>query len=404
SLDAVRAKIGGARLSEPEIVSIVKDIAAHRYSKMEIAAFLAASAGLMTEDEIFALTLAMAGAGTRLDWKNGPIVDKHSIGGIPGNRTSMIVVPIVAAHGLTIPKTSSRAITSPAGTADTMEVLARVDLSVEEMRAVVERERGCLVWGGHVNLSPADDVLISVERPLAIDTREQMVASILSKKLAAGSTHLVIDVPLGPTAKVRSRADALGLKRLFGRIAARIGLVVDVVVTDGSAPVGRGVGPALEARDVMQVLRGDAAAPADLRDKALALAARVLAFDPALGPVRARRRAGELLRSGAAAAAMERIVAAQGAALVAPELGSLTREVTAPRQGRVAAVDCFRIARIARLAGAPLDKGAGVDLLVRPGDRVALRQPLYRIHARHPSDFRFATEMAGEDPGVAIAS
>jgi thymidine phosphorylase len=404
SLDAVRAKIGGARLSEPEIVSIVKDIAAHRYSKMEIAAFLAASAGLMTEDEIFALTLAMAGAGTRLDWKNGPIVDKHSIGGIPGNRTSMIVVPIVAAHGLIIPKTSSRAITSPAGTADTMEVLARVDLSVEEMRAVVEREHGCLVWGGHVNLSPADDVLISVERPLAIDTREQMVASILSKKLAAGSTHLVIDVPLGPTAKVRSRADALGLKRLFGRIAARIGLVVDVVVTDGSAPVGRGVGPALEARDVMQVLRGDAAAPADLRDKALALAARVLAFDPALGPVRAKRRAGELLRSGAAASAMERIVAAQGAAAVAPELGSLTREVTAPRQGRVAAVDCYRIARIARLAGAPLDKGAGVDLLVRPGDRVALRQPLYRIHARHPSDFRFATEMAGEDPGVAIAS
>jgi thymidine phosphorylase len=164
------------------------------------------------------------------------------------------------------------------------------------------------------------------------------------------------------------------------------------------------VGPALEARDVMQVLRGDAAAPADLRDKALALAARVLAFDPALGPVRAKRRAGELLRSGAAASAMERIVAAQGAAAVAPELGSLTREVTAPRQGRVAAVDCYRIARIARLAGAPLDKGAGVDLLVRPGDRVALRQPLYRIHARHPSDFRFATEMAGEDPGVAIAS
>jgi thymidine phosphorylase len=382
----------------------VKDIAAHRYSKMEIAAFLAASAGLMTEDEIFGLTLAMAAAGTRLDWKNGPIVDKHSIGGIPGNRTSMIVVPIVAAHGLTIPKTSSRAITSPAGTADTMEVLARVDLSIEEMRAVVERERGCLVWGGHVNLSPADDVLISVERPLAIDTREQMVASILSKKLAAGSTHLVIDVPLGPTAKVRSRADALQLKRLFGRIAARIGLIVDVVVTDGSAPVGRGVGPALEARDVMQVLKGDAAAPADLRDKALALAARVLAFDSALGPTRAKLRARELLQSGAAAAALERIVAAQGAAPEAPQLGALTRDVTAPRQGRVTAVDCFRIARIARLAGAPLDKGAGVDFLVRPGDQVGLRQPLYRIYARHPSDFRFATEMAGEDPGVAIAS
>ena len=96
------------------------------------------------------------------------------------------VVPIVAAHGLTIPKTSSRAITSPAGTADTMEVLAKVDLSVDQMKDVVAACNGCLMWGGHVNLSPADDILIAVERPLSLDTREQMVASIMSKKIAAG--------------------------------------------------------------------------------------------------------------------------------------------------------------------------------------------------------------------------
>ena len=115
----------------------------------------------------------------------------------------MIVVPIVAAHGFTMPKTSSRAITSPAGTADTMEVLARVDLTIDEMKQVVGECNACLVWGGHVNLSPADDILIGVERPLNLDTREQMVASIMSKKKSAGSTHLVIDLPLGPTAKVR---------------------------------------------------------------------------------------------------------------------------------------------------------------------------------------------------------
>ena len=141
----------------------------------------------MTSDEVIALTHAMAQAGTQLSWDKPIVVDKHCIGGIPGNRTSMIIVPIVAAHGLTIPKTSSRAITSPAGTADTMEVLARVDLEVEEMKEVVKTCHGCLVWGGHVNLSPADDILISVERPLGLDTREQMVASIISKKLAAGS-------------------------------------------------------------------------------------------------------------------------------------------------------------------------------------------------------------------------
>ena len=186
SLDAVRAKIQGRTLSAAEIAAIIDDVTHYRYSDMEIAAFLIGSASFMTSDELLALSHAMAQAGTQLSWDRPIVVDKHCIGGIPGNRTSMIVVPIVAAHGLTIPKTSSRAITSPAGTADTMEVLARVDLSVDEMREVVTACHGCLVWGGHVNLSPADDILISVERPLSLDTREQMVASIMSKKIAAG--------------------------------------------------------------------------------------------------------------------------------------------------------------------------------------------------------------------------
>jgi thymidine phosphorylase len=176
---------------------------------MEIAAFLIGSASFVISGELLALVQAMAQAETQLKWPDTIVVDKHCIGGIPGNRTSMIVVPIVAAHGLTMPKTSSRAITSPAGTADTMEVLARVDVSAEEMTEVVASCRGCLVWGGHVNLSPADDILISVERPLSLDTREQMVASIMSKKFAAGSTHLLIDLPVGPTAKLANATDAM---------------------------------------------------------------------------------------------------------------------------------------------------------------------------------------------------
>ncbi len=180
SLDYVRAKIQGHSLQPGEISAIIDDISHYRYSDMEIAAFLISSASFMTSGELLALSRAMADAGTQLKWDRPIVVDKHCIGGIPGNRTSMVVVPIVAAHGLTIPKTSSRAITSPAGTADTMEVLARVDLGVDEMREVVNACHGCLVWGGHVNLSPADDILISVERPLALDTREQMVAALMS--------------------------------------------------------------------------------------------------------------------------------------------------------------------------------------------------------------------------------
>ncbi|MFN7416861.1 MAG: thymidine phosphorylase, partial [Alphaproteobacteria bacterium] len=183
---ALRAKIAGETLTAAQIDDVVHDLADNRWSDIEISAFLVACASFMTAEETLALTRAMAGAGRRLTWNRPLVADKHCIGGVPGNRTSLIVAPVAAAHGLITPKTSSRAITSPAGTADTMEVLARVDLDEDEMRAVVERCGGCIVWGGRVNLSPVDDVLISVERPLSLDTPEQMVASILSKKLAAG--------------------------------------------------------------------------------------------------------------------------------------------------------------------------------------------------------------------------
>jgi thymidine phosphorylase len=283
-----------------------------------------------------------------------------------------------------------------------MEVLANVDIGVERMQQQVQNLNGCLVWGGHVNLSPADDVLITVERPLGIDTREQLVASILSKKIAAGVTDLVIDIPVGPSAKVRNQNDAIRLRKLFEHVASVTGLNVDVVITDGSEPIGRGVGPVLEARDVMAVLRGDTEAPRDLRERALLLAGRVLEFDPALKGGNGYARAKELLASGAALATMEKIIAAQGKATLTHALGALAQDVSAPREGKVTAIDCFRIARIARIAGAPIDKGAGLDLFKKIGDVVMKGEAIYRIHSRIQSDFDFATKYAASNNGYTI--
>ena len=404
SLDHVRAKIDGAVLPAEAYEAIVRDLAAHRYSKMEIAAFLVGSSRFTTPSEVLSLTRAMAAVGSRLDWNGEAIVDKHCIGGIPGNRTSMLVVPIVAAHGLKIPKTSSRAITSPAGTADTMEVLARVDVGTETMRDSVAAENGCLVWGGHANLSPADDVLISVERPLSLDTPELMVASILSKKLAAGSTQLVLDLPVGPTAKLRDRASFVRLRKLFEYISDQVGLDTVVVQTDGRQPVGRGIGPWLEARDVLQVLERDAAAPRDLEEHALLLAGHVLEFDPALRGGRGIARARELLESGAALAKMRRLMAAQGPPPATFRLAGLKQDVLAPGDGVITAIDCHRIARVARLAGAPLDKGAGVDLFKKAGDPVVKGEPIYAIHADFETDFQFAGRFAADGNGFTIGS
>jgi len=407
SMDFVRSKVRGETLRAGEIAEIISDIAAHRYSKTEITAFLVASAAFLTSDEVLALTKAMADVGTRISWNKPPcnfamVMDKHCVGGIPGNRTSMIVVPIVAACGLPIPKTSSRAITSPAGTADTMEVLANVDVDLARMQDIVGMHKGCLVWGGHVNLSPADDVLISVERPLGIDTPEQMVASILSKKAAAGSTHLLIDIPVGPTAKVRSGRDAARLSKLFQFVGRAMGIEVDVVMTDGTQPIGHGIGPALEARDVMAVLRNEPGAPGDLRERALQLAGSILEFDPSLKGGAGLPLARQKLENGEALAKMQKIMQAQGPPPATVSLGSHIQEVTADHTGVVTAIDCARIGRIARLAGAPVSKGAGVDLLKKVGDAVKAGEPLYRIHAAVDTDFMFATEMAHDASGFDV--
>jgi thymidine phosphorylase len=403
SLAAVHRKIRGERLDAEEYAAIARDIADNRYSKIEMTAFVVACAqvGLEREEVLF-LTRAMAEGGERLDWGEPLVADKHCIGGVPGNRTSMIVMPIAAAHGLLFPKTSSRAITSPAGTADTMEVLARVELSPERMGEIVRRERGCLAWGGTARLAPADDALIAVERPLSLDSPGQMVASILAKKAAAGSTHMLVDIPVGPTAKVRHRQEALALRKLFEYVGDNLGMHLEVLLTDGGQPIGRGVGPVLEARDVMAVLRNASDAPADLRAKSLMLAGLILELDPQVRGGGGLALATHILESGQALAKMEAIIEAQGRNPEPPTPGPLRHEVAAQADGIVLGIDNLQIARIARVAGAPLDKGAGVDLLHKQGEVVQQGEALYAIHAQFPADFRFARALAGKDSGYRI--
>jgi thymidine phosphorylase len=403
SMGALHRKIAGERLSKDDYKAIINDISHHHYSKIELTAFLiATNNGEMDREETYYLTEAMVASGRRLNWHERMVVDKHCIGGIPGNRTSMLVVPIVAAHGMLCPKTSSRAITSPAGTADTMEVLASVELEDEKISRIVREHRACLAWGGTADLSPADDVLISVERPLSLDSTTQMIASILSKKVAAGSTHLILDIPIGPTAKVKSMPEAQRLRKLFEFVAARMHLALEVLITDGRQPIGTGIGPVLEARDVMQVLENDLHAPADLREKSLRLAGRMIEFDPDVRGGDGYSIARNILESGRALAQMKAIIAAQGAKPfdhTRPELAHLHFEVKATAYGVVTSIDNLRIAQIARTAGAPKVAGAGVDLKCKLGDAVKSGDVLYTVYAEHRTDLMFAQNLCSKDNG-----
>ncbi len=405
SIQLVHAKIAGDCLGPKDFLHICEDIVHNRYSKIEISAFLVGCAeGGLERNEMLYLTQAMVNTGKTLNWGEPMVVDKHCIGGIPGNRTTMLIVPIVTAHGMLMPKTSSRAITSPSGTADTMEVLAKVNLEPDELRSIAQQQRGFIAWGGTANLAPVDDILISVERPLALDSRGQMIASILSKKIAAGSTHLLIDIPVGPTAKVHTQTEALKLRKLFEYIGDRTNLDIEVIITDGHQPIGNGIGPALEARDVMQVLNNEPQAPVDLKEKSLQMAGRILEFDPDVRGGQGYHLARDLLESGRALKKMQEIMHLQGVNSVSDEPAKFKYEVTSPLKGYVKEIDNLQIAHIARLAGAPMDKIAGIDLHKKQNASVAEGDPLYTIYAEFHADFQFAKSSALKNSGYTIES
>lgn len=400
SFSAVRQKIYGGQFSSRELQAIVHDLGAGLYSAVQIAAFVTACAGdRMAPAETLALTRAMVDAGTRLAWHQRPIMDKHCVGGLPGNRTTPIVVAIVAACGLTIPKTSSRAITSPSGTADTMETLAPVDLTLDHMRRVVEREGGCVAWGGAMALSPVDDLLIQVERPLDFDSDGQLSASIVSKKVAAGASHLLIDLPVGATAKLRSLDAARRLAFCLAELGAAFGLHVEAVFTDGAQPVGRGIGPGLEARDVLAVLRRESGAPEDLRMRAVQLAGRMLELGGRAESGQGALLAETTLASGTALRKFEAICEAQGGLRIPPRAAH-TLPVVSPRAGKVERIDNRRLGRVAKLAGAPLSAAAGVEIEVRLGRELAAGETLYVIHAQTRGELAYAAAYAAQHPRI----
>lgn len=397
SMSDIRRKIYGHPLDEDSFERIVTDITSLSLSNIQLSAFVTAcAADRMSTDEIVFMTRSMIEAGQRLSWDNAAVFDKHSVGGLPGNRTSPIVVSIAAAAGLTIPKTSSRAITSPAGTADTMEMLTNVNLSLKEIRTVVEREGGCLAWGGAVRLSPADDILIRVERALDIDSEGQMIASVLSKKAAAGSTAVVIDLPVGETAKVRSLDAAERLATIMKTVGRAVGLKVEAVISDGSQPVGRGIGPALEARDVVAVLKNEADAPQDLVSRALVLAGTLIEMadkaERGLGEAAARG----ILSSGAAWEKFLRICEAQGGLKQPPE-SRFRHEVKADRSGVVTEINNRKISRAAKLSGAPGSPAAGILMNTRLNNAVRAGETIFEVHAEAKGELVYALEYLNEN-------
>jgi len=400
---AMQAKAEGHELTESQYRTLLGEFVERKYDDEEIGQFLIAASSSLSISEIASIARVRAEFAKKISWNEPIVVDKHSIGGIPGSRITLIVVPIIAAHGLAMPKTSSRAITSAAGTADAMETIARVDLDIGAVQRVVAAARGCIAWNGRLNHSALDDVMNAITRPLGLDSARWSVASILSKKLSAGVTNLIIDLPYGKYTKLKSRREADDLASVFRDVGSLLGLQVETCVSEGNDPIGRGIGPALEVRDVMEVLEGKRSAPADLRKKALAFASKILMWAADISSsALAASRAEDLLNSGAAKRAFERIADAQGRRNPAASIGSLTARVIARKSGVVTGINGWKIAGIARLAGAPTDAGAGLELFARRGETVRVGDALYAIRSSRQPQLATAAQEADTGSGFEI--
>jgi putative thymidine phosphorylase len=401
SVSYIREKLFGKKLSYDKLYKIADDITNDRLTQVEKTYFVSAYfAHGFTFDETVNLTKAMVNAGNKLKFSKLTL-DKHCIGGVPGNRTTMIVIPIIAAAGFTIPKTSSRAITSPAGTADTMECLAKVELPYHKILNVVKNTGACVVHGGSMNLAPADDRIIEVERPLSIDAEGQLLASVLAKKYSVSATHVLIDIPMGKSTKAKNMKEANHLKMMFEKVGRALGMNVKVIITDGSHPIGYGVGPLFEAEDVMNVLSNDPKASPELKNKAIFMAGELLEMTGKYRTGEGAKAAKNILESGMAWKKMSEIINAQGKQKkIFP--GKYSLGVNAYKSGKIAEVDNDVIAKLARISGNPEDKGAGIILAKNVNDLVGKGDRLYTVYAHSQTKIDLVKEYLKEGGGYLI--
>jgi thymidine phosphorylase len=382
SVTYIRKKLDGIELTAKEMDMIVKDIVADRLSDVEMTYFVSACyCRGMTDRETVALTESVVNNGGHLHFKDKIVIDKHCIGGVPGNRSTMLAVPILVSMGLRMPKTSSRAITSPAGTADTMEVFANVKNPAAKLKKIAEKVGGFITWGGGVDIASADDKLIKIRNVMSLDPQGMLLASILAKKHAVSSTHVLIDIPYGPDVKVRSPQQAAPLKKKFEKIGAMLGMKVRVVFTDGRQPIGNGVGPVLEAIDIIKVLKNAPDAPQDLLEKTVWLCGIMLEMVGKATAGQGEKMALEAITSGRAYKKFEEIIAAQGKNNHPLTPAKVTFDVKATKSGTVTAINNKLISRYARMAGAPMEPGAGMVIHKKIGDRVKKGEALFTLYS-----------------------
>lgn len=377
-------------LNEQEIHAVIEGIVTNHLGTIETTYFAACgfSPGF-TDKELYYMTKAIANTGNTIDWKKelglDVVVDKHSIGGIPGKGVTPILVSIVASLGLVIPDAPSRAITAPAGTADVMEVLCPVTFTRDEVVDLVKKAGACIVWGGGLDIAPADEALIRIEKPLGIELYDKFIVSILAKKVAMGINHLVLDLPTGEDTKVEYDHEVPIIRRKFISLAEQFGMKIHVMGRHPLSPDGRGIGPVLEARDILMVLEQSTDRYLPLESLAVGMSGALLELCGHTKPGKGEEIAREQLVSGKALEKFKEIIKNQGGNpdVSSTELpaGDVIYVQYAQSPGEVVDIDNKMVREVASALGCPHNKKAGIFLYKQVGEAVKKEDKLLKLYS-----------------------
>ena len=396
SVKAIAKQLEGGELSYEEVYSVVADLVSRRLDDVTATFYIASAYWEQnsSKQKMYYLTKAMVETGEHFDFGDD-VVDKHSTGGLCGNRITPIMVAIVTSQGVKMPKTSSRAVTSPSGTADTFEVLASVTFNAEEVKEIIRKTNGCVIWGAG-GIAPADNRIIDLAQQLPAESFPKMITSIMSKKIAMGAKYLIIDIPVNPTAKVKTLSEAQEIEELFLYLGKRFGIKVQVVSYYSLGPIGRGIGPALEARDILRVMQGKQNRPLDLEKKSVYYSGELLELVGKVENGQGRKIAQEALDSGKAWQQMQKIIKAQKGNpdidSEAIEIGSVTHDVRAIKEGRIRAINDDSLDWTTKALGAPVIKKAGTYLYKLTGEMVKKGDLLCRFHTTGQSRMDLALQ------------
>ena len=406
--DAIRKKMKWLPISYDEMYAIIKDISEGKLSEVMATYYVASSFFYPTTDEEMYLTAkAMAECGVMFKYPKWEIIaDKHCIGGVPWNETTMIMIPTLASLGIKMPKNFSKAITSPAATWECVNVLMDINFDKEGIEKLIKDVNCCLVRGWGLDLAPADDKLIKVQYPLAMQSRAKVVSSIMAKKYAMWVTHSLIDIPVGPTAKVTTMEEALDWKQKFEYVGKKLGMKMTVQITPANEVIGNWVGANLQVREVLRVLQQHQNRPKDLEEKAMKLTWKIIEIVGLAKGKEAIELAKKQLKSWAARKTMQKIIKAQNGN---PDISSedikpgiFTKEILADSDGTVKKVDLHNVNQICRRLGCAAINEAWIYISKRLWDKVNKWDVLFTMYSTNENKIDLAEKQAKEKPAIII--